>query len=92
MTYKTKVLPQEMIAKLEINMGIATINPATGELVKSFEALTDAEIESKLALAQQAFESYRQTSMSQRAQWLNKAGEILESDRERYGKILTLEM
>lgn len=81
-----------MIAELENKMGIATINPATGELVKSFEALTDAEIESKLARAQQAFESYRQTSMSQRAQWLIKAGDILENDRERFGKILTLEM
>lgn len=73
-------------------MGIATINPATGELVKSFEPLTEAEIEAKLTEAQKAFEDYRKTPMAQRSEWLNKAAEILESDRERFGKIMTLEM
>ncbi|MEP0751796.1 NAD-dependent succinate-semialdehyde dehydrogenase [Trichocoleus sp. Lan] len=73
-------------------MGIATINPATGETLQTFEALTDTEIETKLALAQSSFKQYRQTPMQKRADWLNAAAEILESDRERFGKIMTLEM
>jgi len=73
-------------------MGIATINPATGELVKNFEPLTDAEIEGKLTLAQKTFEEYRKTPYSQKAQWLNQAAEILTAERERFGKIITLEM
>jgi len=36
-------------------MGIATINPATGETVKTFTPLTDAEIDHALALADRAF-------------------------------------
>jgi succinate-semialdehyde dehydrogenase/glutarate-semialdehyde dehydrogenase len=36
-------------------MGIATINPATGELVKSFDPLTDEQLEDRLARAARAF-------------------------------------
>lgn len=73
-------------------MGIATINPATGETLQTFEALTDTVIEAKLSQAQQAFVAYRKTPLVQRAEWMNKAGEILEAERDRFAKIMTLEM
>ncbi|HEY9727221.1 MAG TPA: NAD-dependent succinate-semialdehyde dehydrogenase [Chroococcales cyanobacterium] len=73
-------------------MGIATINPATGETLKTFEPLNDEAIEAKLALAQQRFEQYRKTPMSQRAEWLNNAADILERDKASFGKIMTTEM
>ena len=73
-------------------MGIATINPATGETIKTFEAQSAESIEQKLTLAQQAFEQYRKIPMSQRAEWLNNAAEIVERDSVRFGKIMTLEM
>lgn len=73
-------------------MGIATINPATGETIKTFEAQSAESIEQKLALAQQAFEQYRQIPMTQRAEWLNNAADILERDQVSFGKIMTLEM
>jgi succinate-semialdehyde dehydrogenase/glutarate-semialdehyde dehydrogenase len=73
-------------------MGIATINPATGETIKTFESESAESIEAKLALSQQTFEQYRQTSMTQRAIWLNKAADILERDKVRFGKIMTTEM
>jgi succinate-semialdehyde dehydrogenase / glutarate-semialdehyde dehydrogenase len=73
-------------------MGIATINPATGETLKTFEPLNDEVIEAKLALAQQRFEQYRKTPMSQRAEWLNNAADILERDKVSFGKIMTTEM
>lgn len=73
-------------------MGIATINPATGETIKIFEAQSAESIEQKLALAQQAFEQYRTIPMTQRAEWLNKAADILERDKVSFGKIMTLEM
>ncbi len=40
-------------------MAIATVNPATGQLIKSFEALSDAQLEVKLQKAADAFSSYR---------------------------------
>ncbi|MGQ9870140.1 NAD-dependent succinate-semialdehyde dehydrogenase [Leptodesmis sp.] len=73
-------------------MGIATINPATGEIVKTYEPLADWEIENKVALAQQAFESYRQTTFEQRSQWMMAAADLLEAEKEHFGKMITLEM
>ncbi|MCL1465495.1 NAD-dependent succinate-semialdehyde dehydrogenase [Argonema galeatum] len=73
-------------------MGIATINPATGETLQSFEPLTEAEIEAKLDLAEKAFVDYRKTTIRQRAEWMNEAARILERDREDFAKIMTLEM
>ncbi len=73
-------------------MGIATINPATGETLQSFEPLTEAEIEAKLDLAEKAFVDYRKTTIRQRAEWMNEAAQILERDREDFAKIMTLEM
>ncbi|HLO49490.1 MAG TPA: NAD-dependent succinate-semialdehyde dehydrogenase [Kamptonema sp.] len=73
-------------------MAIATINPATGETLKTFEPDSDAQIEAKLELAQQAFNKYRRLSYEQKAQWMQTTAEILERDREQFGKIMTLEM
>ncbi|NET87604.1 MAG: NAD-dependent succinate-semialdehyde dehydrogenase [Kamptonema sp. SIO1D9] len=73
-------------------MAIATVNPVTGEIEKTFKPLTSEEIEAKLARAQSSFELYRQTTLEQRSEWLNKVAEILERDRVRFGKIMTTEM
>ncbi|MGL4881379.1 MAG: aldehyde dehydrogenase family protein, partial [Waterburya sp.] len=73
-------------------MAIATINPATGETLKTFNPLTDAEIETKLALAQSAFEQYKNTDFTQRSQWLNQAAAILEQDKLKFARIMTTEM
>ncbi len=73
-------------------MAIATINPTTGETLKTFEPLSNAEISTKLERAQQAFEQYRSTQIAQRSQWLQAAAEILEREQEKFGKLITLEM
>ena len=73
-------------------MAIATINPATGETIKTFTPLTEAEIETKLALAQSTFEQYRHTTFEQRSQWLNRCADILEQDASKFGQIMTMEM
>lgn len=73
-------------------MGIATINPATGETIKTFEPLTDAEIEAKLAAAEAAYKKYRYLPFEQKAQWLNAAADILEQRKAEFAKIMTLEM
>jgi succinate-semialdehyde dehydrogenase/glutarate-semialdehyde dehydrogenase len=73
-------------------MAIATINPATGAVVKTFEPLTDTELEQKIEQAQQAFLAYRQTSFTQRSQWMNRAAEILETQKESFAQLMTLEM
>jgi len=56
-------------------MAIATINPATGKTEKTFEPLSDAQIEQKLALAASAFRSHRETSFAERASKMMRVAE-----------------
>jgi succinate-semialdehyde dehydrogenase/glutarate-semialdehyde dehydrogenase len=71
---------------------IASINPANGETLRVFQALTDAQVEDKLARSQEAYLRYRKTSFLDRARWLNRAADILETQKDRLGRIMTLEM
>ncbi|HZS22061.1 MAG TPA: aldehyde dehydrogenase family protein, partial [Pseudonocardiaceae bacterium] len=73
-------------------MAIATINPATGEQVRSFQPLTDGELDRKLARAAEAFDEYRQTSFAQRAAMLRRAAQILEDEVDELARLATLEM
>jgi succinate-semialdehyde dehydrogenase / glutarate-semialdehyde dehydrogenase len=73
-------------------MGIASINPATGEVVKTFQALSEAEIEKKLQMAVSVFKAGRKTPFATRAQRMAKAAEILERDKDTFGHMMTLEM
>jgi succinate-semialdehyde dehydrogenase/glutarate-semialdehyde dehydrogenase len=73
-------------------MAIATINPATGERVKTFEELTTAQIDAKLALAATTFQSYRHTSFTDRARFMTRAAEILETEKQKFGELMTTEM
>ncbi len=71
---------------------IASVNPATGETLRTFQPLTDAQIEEKLALAEAGYREYRHTPFADRARWLGAAAAILESERDRLGRTMTLEM
>ncbi|MEO0686778.1 MAG: aldehyde dehydrogenase family protein, partial [Cyanobacteria bacterium J06649_11] len=73
-------------------MAIATINPATGETLRSFESLSDADVKNAISAAQEAFEDYRHTSFEQRAGWMYKAADILEEDKAEFAELMTLEM
>ena len=73
-------------------MAIASINPVTGEVLKTFEPLTDQELEFKLALADRTFATYKHTSFTDRAQWLKRAADLLEARKTEYAIIITLEM
>jgi succinate-semialdehyde dehydrogenase/glutarate-semialdehyde dehydrogenase len=73
-------------------MPIASINPATGETLKQFDALDAQQIEEKLAKAAHAFERHRRTSFAQRAEWMMAAAQLLEQEKERLARIITLEM
>src|ERR1700677_2309507 len=73
-------------------MAFATINPANGETVRTFAALTDAELEAKLALADSAFQVHKSQSFEERAGKLEAAANILESEVDRLAWLMTLEM
>ncbi|WP_347057084.1 NADP-dependent succinic semialdehyde dehydrogenase [Blastococcus sp. HT6-30] len=73
-------------------MAIATINPATGETLKTYEPLTDEALEDKIARAAQAFASYRLTTPQQRAGWLSAAADVLDTDADSVAELMTTEM
>lgn len=73
-------------------MPIATVNPATGEVVKTFQPLSEADIEKKIQLAVETFQEERNTPFAERSRRMLKAAEILERDKEKFAHIMTLEM
>ena len=73
-------------------MAIATINPATGETLQTFQPLSTSEIEEKLQLAVATFQAERKTPFAERARRMRKAADILERDKDKFAKLMTLEM
>jgi succinate-semialdehyde dehydrogenase / glutarate-semialdehyde dehydrogenase len=73
-------------------MSIESRNPATGELVESFRPLETAELERKVALAQQTAASWRKTGFAERAVLMRKAAGILRAEKEGFGALMALEM
>ena len=73
-------------------MSIATINPATGQKLKTFEPFTHAQIDKALDCAVRAFEQHRRTSFADRAALMRKLAELLEKESRELGRLMTLEM
>src|SRR3954468_15723474 len=73
-------------------MPIQTLNPATGEVVKTFTALTSQDINEKLEAARAAAMSWRLSPIRERASVLRRAADLLEERKTEYGRIMTLEM
>jgi succinate-semialdehyde dehydrogenase / glutarate-semialdehyde dehydrogenase len=73
-------------------MAIATTDPRTGQVLTTFDELTDDQLEDRLARAATAADSYRLTSHEQRAGWLRNAADILDKRTEEVAELMTLEM
>lgn len=73
-------------------MPIATINPATGETVKTFNPATNEEIDAAIARAHARFLDYRRTSFAQRAEWTRATADLLEAEADETAAMMTLEM
>ncbi|WP_416046919.1 NAD-dependent succinate-semialdehyde dehydrogenase [Cupriavidus basilensis] len=73
-------------------MAYATINPYTGETVKTFPDATDAEVTLALEQGDAAFHQWKRTSIADRVKVLQKAADLLRANRTEYAKLLTLEM
>ena len=73
-------------------MAIATINPATGQLLKKFDALTDSQVDEKIQRAAEVFPKFRRLAFAERAQMMRKAADILEAEKDSVGRLMTIEM
>jgi succinate-semialdehyde dehydrogenase/glutarate-semialdehyde dehydrogenase len=73
-------------------MAIATVYPATGETLKSFEPHDESEVERRIALAHSAYRDYRRTSFAQRSKLVRAMADVLEKDQASIAETMTLEM
>lgn len=73
-------------------MAYATVNPFTGEQVKTFPNASDQEIQQALDAAQEAFNGWKTTTFTHRSQILQKAADLLRAEKPDLAGLLTLEM
>ena len=69
-----------------------SVNPATGETLRQFDEISDAELDVRIANAFAAFAAWRYVSVAQRSALMLRAAEILEAEKQQLGELMTLEM
>jgi succinate-semialdehyde dehydrogenase / glutarate-semialdehyde dehydrogenase len=73
-------------------MAIASVSPVTGQVLRTYEPLSDRALAQKIERAAAAFGNYKSTSFAERSQMMLHAAEILEAEKARFAEIITLEM
>jgi succinate-semialdehyde dehydrogenase/glutarate-semialdehyde dehydrogenase len=73
-------------------MAIATTNPTTGQVEKTFEYASPDEVDRHLARASATFGSYRLTHLEARSRWMNAAADILDDEVDDIAALMTTEM
>jgi succinate-semialdehyde dehydrogenase/glutarate-semialdehyde dehydrogenase len=73
-------------------VAIASINPATGETLRTFEAHSPADVERRVARAAELFPRWRTTSFAERAARMTRAADLLDARKADWGRTMTLEM
>ena len=81
-----------LVPEKKSSSSIASVNPATGEVLRTYEELTEAEVDRKIGRAAATFATYRNMPFAQRAVMMNRAAEILEKEKEDFARLMTLEM
>jgi succinate-semialdehyde dehydrogenase/glutarate-semialdehyde dehydrogenase len=69
-----------------------SVNPATGDVLKEYPDHGTAEVEARLTRAAAAFRTWRRTPFAERARHLRAAADLLDREKERLGRLMTLEM
>jgi len=73
-------------------MAYQSVNPYDGKILKTFEELTDKQLEMALATAATCFETWRHTSFAERAAVVAKAAAIMRARIDEFARPVTLEM
>lgn len=73
-------------------MTMEAINPATGEIIKTYQTLTDEETKQVTQSCHEAYQSWRNTSFAERSQLMKKAAQVLRDNADQYAKLMALEM
>jgi succinate-semialdehyde dehydrogenase/glutarate-semialdehyde dehydrogenase len=73
-------------------MPIATINPVTGEVLKTFDSMPEDQIDRALDRSVAGFQALRKTTFAQRAGWMRAAADLLDAEVDDVSALMTLEM
>ncbi|MBM0232396.1 NADP-dependent succinic semialdehyde dehydrogenase [Micromonospora sp. STR1_7] len=73
-------------------MPIATTNPATGQVLKTYEAMSTEQLDAAIERTDLAYQQLRTTTVDQRARWMNAAADLLDAERDEIARIMTTEM
>ncbi|PRH77360.1 NADP-dependent succinic semialdehyde dehydrogenase [Streptomyces solincola] len=73
-------------------MPIATVDPTTGETLRTFDELDAEGVEKRLAAAAEAFRAHRATPFAERARLLRRAADLLDADQDEIARTMTTEM
>jgi succinate-semialdehyde dehydrogenase/glutarate-semialdehyde dehydrogenase len=73
-------------------VAIATINPATGETIRTFDPMADTEVDERLGRAVEGHRALRTASFAERAGWMRASADLLESEIDHIARTMTTEM
>lgn len=73
-------------------MSIQSINPYTLEKEKSFEEMTEAQIDKAIAKAHETYQTWKFTSFAEKAKVINKVASIIKEKKSELAKLITSEM
>lgn len=73
-------------------MAIETINPFTNKSVKTFEEISEKELETKIETAHQQYAKWKDTKIEKRAELLQKVAAIMRTRKKELAALITLEM
>ncbi|MDQ1644946.1 MAG: succinate-semialdehyde dehydrogenase / glutarate-semialdehyde dehydrogenase, partial [Cryptosporangiaceae bacterium] len=73
-------------------MAIATTDPATGRVLKTFDAMSTEQVRQRIGAAADAFAVLRVTTFAQRSEWMRAAADILDADTGDVAAMMTAEM
>jgi succinate-semialdehyde dehydrogenase/glutarate-semialdehyde dehydrogenase len=73
-------------------MKITSVNPATGESIKSYQEFTPEQTLVAINRANEAWGKWRMTSFAHRAELMKQAGEILRRRKDDLARLMAIEM
>ncbi|BCL16729.1 NADP-dependent succinic semialdehyde dehydrogenase [Micromonospora sagamiensis] len=73
-------------------MPIATTDPATGEVRRTYDEMPSDRVDAAIAAADRGFTALRRTPVAQRARWMAAAADLLDAERDDIARVMTTEM
>jgi succinate-semialdehyde dehydrogenase/glutarate-semialdehyde dehydrogenase len=73
-------------------MAIESVNPLTGERIETFREMSPGEAGGIIDASHEAFSSWRETPLGERADRMRRAATLLRDRLNRYGELMALEM